>query len=183
MTPANVKRGRITNFRTGNWIEFLLNPASISEKKSANFAEDDLPGGADSLLRWMSGKCNVITVTLQLDGEIGIRRRGQNLVNTAQGDSPGNVGYSVAAEIEWYEHFLYPVSPEQPGSKRAPDKVIFSFGRRYKKTLCTVCDFDLQVTEFSPELDPTKATISLTLKRVETVQRFAHQIFSFNGES
>lgn len=195
MQHPKVKRGRFTNYRTGVFIEFLYNPDRITDRKGVNLIVDPIPGQSDALVRFASGRENNISFTLKLCGESSLRRRGINFLNGAVAEKPVSVAtttYSIAGEIEWFRSFEHPVDPELPlraafstSSSRlksddrfgGPDLVVFTFGRLYQGVLCAVESVDVDIHEFSPELDPTKADLSIALKRVVTENRFAHTIY------
>jgi hypothetical protein len=181
-TQPNVARGRITNYRTGDFVNFHLNPSAINEKKGVNLVEDSIPGGSQGLLRWASSKTGVITFSLDLDAEISLRKRGRNMINFAEDDTVDDTQrYSVDAECEFFTAFQFPVDPAILGRSAEPDKALFTFGRAFAGVLCVVESVDIAYREFSPTLCTTKAKVDLTLKRyaVETV--FANQVYDYQG--
>lgn len=175
-----VARGRLTNYRTGNYVEFLYNPTSISKKQGVNLSEDNLPGSSDPLVHFASGKARSVTFSLQLCGESSLRLRGANLTNAIEADveEDPTETLSIAGEIEFYESFTYPVDPELPGSDGGCDKLVFTFGRTIRHFLCVMEELDVNVTQFTPSLQPYRATLNLTLKRVATETTFADRVFA-----
>lgn len=183
-TSPKVKRGRFTNYRTHAFVEFLYNPTTIKEKPGVNLSSDDIPGASDPLLRFASGKGRPIAFDVQLCGESSLRRRGSNMINAAHNEDAvnGDGGYSIAAEIEFFEQFTYPTDPALGGTG-APDLVVFTFGRRYRGILCTMEDLDIDVFEFDPDLNPTRANLSVSLKRYVTRTIFSNEIYLPFGAS
>lgn len=188
---TRVARGRITNARTLNFIDFMLNPDTIREKKGSNFSEDAIPGMSDPKQGWNSGKVSLISFQLKLDGDISLRQRGVNLLNGAEASVPlseATTTLSVAAEIAFFESFQFPVDPGLPfasgagfaGGRRTggPDKVVFTFGQRYPGVLCWLDVEDIELQVFTPELAPTVATLSLTLRRISDKTRYANSIWA-----
>lgn len=191
-TPPKVQRGGLTNYRTNIGVPFLYNPAAIEEKKGVTWAEDPVPGTSDPLLRFASGKASVISFQLELCGESSIRRRGVQIINYASaqdenyvaselarasadplGDGP-QPSYSVDGEIEFFESFQFPTDPAEGGSG-APDLAVFTFGRRYPGVLVVVEDVAVNLTEFTPNLLTSRATLGITLKRYVIGSRTSSQ--------
>lgn len=169
-TAPKVRRGRMTNFRTGRFLTFVYNPPSIEEKKSANLVIDAIPGDGDPLVRWASGGPNHIRMDLNVDGDGRLRRGGAQLFNGAKGVnefpiSDASKTYSIAGEIEFFEQFLHPVSQNVRGGTGAPDDIIFTMGRRYQGVRCTMVDVDIRIIEFDSELNPSKAHIKIAMVR------------------
>jgi Contractile injection system tube protein len=175
MEDPRVKRGRITNKRTANYVEFLYNPTSISDKKGNNWVEDASPNQAHPLIHFASGKVRNITFTLNLCGESRIRRSGATLTNGAFADDDPT-SMSIAGEIEYYQSLEYPVDPKLPGSTGGPDLVLFSFGRRYNALECAM-EVGVDESEYDPNLNPTRAALQISLKVVKAAQEYAHDVW------
>src|SRR5262249_13192662 len=122
----------------GNFLTFLYNPQTVTEKKGSNITEDPIPGFSDPLLRWASGKVRVITFELDLDGESRIRRTGVNLGNAAANEPIDPKGLSIQGEIEFFRSLEYPVDPSLPGADGGVDKVLFYMGSTYPGVLAIV---------------------------------------------
>lgn len=183
LAGAKVKRGRLTNARTGTFLEFLYNPTEVSESMGVNMSEDNLPGASDPLIHFASGKVRQISFKLDLCGESSLRFRGVNLINAAKNDvKPPDGTYSIAGEIEFFQSFTFPVNPKFPGADGGNDKAVFTLGRLWDGVLVAVVDVNLKVTEFTPDLEPSRATIDLTLKRVVTETVFADRHFTQSYE-
>jgi len=196
-TAAKVKRGSLVNYRTGDTLEFDLNPSDVKVTQSASIAEDNIPGFADPLLRWISGKAKKVSFSLQNDGDIRVRR-GRKFANAAtmvESAAPATVGtgkntefkedpegYSIAAYLEFLDHFLYPANPTfseggDAGRNLGADLVIFNFGSYFRGGLYVVEDVNHDIIEFSPELLPTKAKSDIVLKEYVIENTWAHDIF------
>jgi len=186
MERPQVARGRVTNARTRNFVEFMLNPSSIKETKGSNFVENPTPGFSDPKQDWASGKVSTIKFDVDLCGETGLRIRRANLTNGAFPDKTlqeAATTYSIAGEIEFFESFMFPVDPELAtrgiGGRKVggPDKAIFTFGRRYQGVVCWL-EVDVDISEFTPELDPSRAKLGFVLRRISDTNRFAHTVWS-----
>lgn len=179
-TSDPVVRGRLTNARTGVSLGFLFNPTSIKDAGgAANIAEDAIPGFSDTLVRWLSGKSKPISFVIRLDGTESLRLRGGNLGNAAQRGRPDEAeSFSIAGEIAFFESFAFPVDPDLPGATGGADNVIFSFGSRYRRVLCAMEVGEIEITDFTPQLDPHRATIPIVLRRIVHEQRWAHDVWA-----
>jgi len=182
-SAPKVRRGRLTNQRNGEAVPFLYNPTSIKEKLPVNYVEDNIPGASDPLISFASGGAKEISFTLTLCGESSLRRRKGQILNAARGDVEILSGddFSIAGEIDFFRQFAYPTDPKDSQADGAPDRVVLTFGRLYDGVVCTIHNIDLDITEFSPGLDPTKATVALTMKRYVTKSVFSNQIFLRGG--
>jgi hypothetical protein len=178
-SSRKVRRGRITNARTTESLEFLYNPTSINEKLGATYVSDDIPGGSDPLLTFASGKAKVVTFSLQLCGESSLRRRGKQITNDAlRGFDPKVTPYDITGEIEFFKQFCYPTDPNvQQRANGGPDRLLLSFGRVFQAVPCLLEDLDVDMTEFTPDLDPSRAVLKLTLKRYVTETVYSHQVW------
>lgn len=194
LTAGKVQRGRLTNLRTGEGMSFALNPSTIRLAGGSHIAEDAIPGFSDPLLRWMSGKTKTISFTLFHDGEITLRVKGNQFVNNAKTTSEGQPpktwgagentafvddpqGYSIAGALEFLDSFQYPVDPEEPGSDGGADRLVLSFGSYLRGVVCVLDTLSHEITEFDPDLNPTKAKSDITLKRYVIENVYAGKIW------
>jgi hypothetical protein len=158
-----VKRGRLTNARTAAFVEFAINPSSFKAGNGVNLSEDGIIGTSHPLIRFASGKARTLSFSIQLDGEMTLRRRfpvGNKVVSPFTGDDIRT--YNIEGELAFYRSFTFPVAPEDGGGL---DKAIFNFGTYCKNVKCWVEDVSEDVTQFSADLDPVAATVRLSLKR------------------
>ena len=202
-TAVPVKRGRITNARTTEYMEFSLNPTSIKAGVGSNLANDNIPGGSDPLLRWMSGKGRTISFDLQLDGDITLRVMGNQMANGANQDAyvPATWGsgkgtpvgatfssYSVVGAMAFLDQFCFPVNPDEDGSdfdgsRGGPDRFIFTFGSYFRQVVCIMKDVSHEIEEFDPDLNPTKCKSSITFARYITDTQWASDVWSPAGRT
>jgi len=183
-TPK-VKRTRVTNYRTGVYWVFLYNPDRITEKKGSNLVIDPIPGYGDPKVTWASGKPNIIDFSVILCGESRLRRSGTQLFNGAKGVAEFPLDqhddtYSIAGEIEFFEQFQYPIEEGlgTAGDTRGePDLLVFTHGRRYQSVLCAVGDVNIDIFEFDPDGNPTRAKIDMQLVRKLEKSRWAHEVW------
>lgn len=176
-TAGKVERGRITNYRTTEFLEFTYNPHTIHSKGGSNLAEDAIPGFSDPLIRWASGKTKTISFSLELSGEGTLRRSGVPFRNYAEGQSDEIDSFSVNGEIAFLQSFTYPTDPALPGGSAAPDLLIFRFGPRYPGVLCVMESADDEIIEWSPKLEPVRAKVQITLKRIQNTNQYANTIW------
>lgn len=196
-TGPKVVRGRLTNERTLATLQFGLNPTSIKVTQGANLAEDMIPGSSDPIARWMSGKGTVLSFQIVTDGEINLRTlglqmgNGSNTVETAPrtwGAGPGQVAlatdqfsYDISGTLEFLDQFMNPVDPSLPGANGGPDRVVLSFGAYLRRVICVVHDLEHDITEWSPDLAPVKATTTIKLRVYETKSTYAHLVWTEDG--
>lgn len=175
-----VARGRLTNARTGDFVEFLFNPEEINDDKGTHLLIQTLPGQGEPLVRWLAGKERTISFKLLIDGAESLRRRGVNLLNGAIPEEYGveraTNTYSIAAELEFFRQFLYPVDLSETPEADA-DQAVFTFGRMYPAVRCYVAEAPIRITQFSVDLDPVRAEISLKLTKVANRQVYSNEIF------
>jgi hypothetical protein len=169
------KRGRLTNYRTAAFIDFLYNPSNIKDKKGVNLSEDAIPGYSDPLIRFASGKTNIISFTLDIDGESSRRFRGNPFPAV---DATTDDSFTIEGELAFYEQFMFPTNPDDNGADGAPDRAVLTFGPRFPGVLCAVDDVDFDIVEFGRSLEPTKAKVHIVLKRLVFGTRFANTIWT-----
>lgn len=167
-------RGHIINERTSALYEFNINPNEVQEDKGSHISDDPIPGFSHPKLDWAAGKTASIHLTIDLDAEMTFRVRGVAFFNRADtGYDPDQ--YTVRNEIAFFEHFQFPGKPELGG--RGADIALLTWGSRYSATACLVDDVKVHITESSPEGEPTKAKITMVLKRVIDDNVFAEDVF------
>lgn len=181
-----IRRARFSNYRTGLSQEVMYNPTKIKENKGANLIITPIPGLADPMVDWASGKVSSIAMKLRFDGEIRLHRRGQpgaQLLNGAKGiaeiplDRAGET-YSIAGEIEFFEQFDFPVQQGMASGQRGePDLLVFTWGRRYQGVLCQMQNLSIDIYEWSPAGDPVKAELTFALVRKVLTSRWSHDVW------
>jgi hypothetical protein len=178
-SAPKVKRGRLTNYRTANFVEFTLNPTQIRDSKGNNMVEQGIPGFSDPFVMWASGKARVISFDLDLCGETRLRTIGNQLTNGASNSNNPETafGLTINGELEYYMSMEYPVDPTLPGSDGGPDKFVFTYGGLYRAVLCFV-SVNVVSTEYDPNLDATRGTVSVTLTRLTDKTIYAHEVWS-----
>lgn len=184
MDPVPITKGRLTNIRTGVFVAFLYNPASIKKSRGINLHSDPLPMTSDPLIRWMSGGDTNVSFTIELCGESSLRFRGANIVNSRESDveeDPGST-LGVDGELEWLESFTYPVDPSLPGSKGGADLLVFSYGRAFRHYTCAMAGFEVTYKQFTPDGRTMRASVGLQLRKVETRTVFSDEIYSAGYE-
>lgn len=163
LTRTPVTRGRLTNKRTGEVMEFPLNPETIQWKKGSNYVTDPVPGRSHPRHHWMSGKEEQVSFLLRLDGEVSQRVLGINLQN-ALNPSITSQPHSVQGEIDFCRALDLPTS-KQAGGDGATDVVVFNFGPMFRNWEATVEVTPINLMEFDPNLEATRAEVSVVLTR------------------
>lgn len=160
-----ITKGRITSVRTRTFREFMFNPTEISRTDGWAWGHHGVPGVSHPVISGGHGKGRMITFTVYLDGDRGRSDKRQRFPNTdAVGDSSAQP-LDVTDDINWYRQFTYPV-PVQANSlrDRGPSRIILSFGPLFPGVECVVHDVNTQVVQWTPFLEPQRATIQLHLE-------------------
>lgn len=173
-SPAHF-RGRITNARTAAVYEFVINPNEVSEHKGAYIEEDPIPGFSDPKLGWAGGKTAIVKLHVDLDAEMTHRLRGAAFFNRVDA-SYDSEEFTVRNEIAFFEHFQYPSRGDRAYGNGA-DIALLTFGSRYQGDSFYVDDIEIKITEWSPDGEPTRASVDLTLKKVVDTSIFSEDIF------
>lgn len=182
-SPNKVSRASITNFRTADKMEFSLNPSSVKETKGDPWAIDGIPGTSDPKLAFGSGKVSTIKFSLNVDAEVTLRRRGVPFGNGASVSRPmSQKSYSVAGEIAFLESFTFPADTAE-GGNGAPDTLIFRMGSRYPGIVCLMATCDIDITQFTPQLEPARAKLDITLYRYVFENRVSSVIWRPDGNN
>lgn len=182
MSDGLVSRARITNYRTGQFVELSLNPGEVGKKLGSEITSESSPGRSDPMKKWASGKGTDVDFTILVHALAHYEKFGIQIINEAQNDFLQDAeGWSIAGQLEFYEAFHFPSDPDLPGGTGGGDFLVFTMGRYFRsaKYLCT--DLDIKIKEWNEDLDPTMAEVSFKITRVEEEQRFSNQIFSFQG--
>lgn len=175
-----IKPARLTNLRTGDFLTLLYNPPSAQLKKGSNWGEEPTPGFSDPQIAWASGKVATVGFSLILCAESRLRFSGANLGN---GLSPYTTedqatAVDITGEINLLQSFEMPVDPGLPGSDGAPDRLVFNYGPLFRGVVCWLYSLDIDVTAFSAEGAPVRASASITLARKYDQNRYASDVWT-----
>ncbi len=155
-TAPRVTKGRLTDYRSGTFKEFSINPSSIKEGRSIEIEKMLPPGMSHSVLQPGGGQSKPISFTLFLDADIGYRAR-----RRAQ-----PVPMDISEEIAWYESHTFPEGGARLGD---PDSsfplLLFTFGKRYQGVMVLMAECTIEITKLTPELTPMSAKLDITLER------------------
>lgn len=169
-TRSRVTKGRLTDYLTGTFREFSLNPSEIQDTRGVTFASSPVPGISHPASQGGSGSERSITFTLRLDGEVGYRdRRRIRAVNNALNEAGGasresEIPLDISDELNWYRHFTYAEGNATLGSPRSMfPLVIFTFGTFYQGVLCELRQCDISILQLTPRLEPMRADVAITL--------------------
>lgn len=148
-------------------VTFQFNPASISDNKTANYADraSTLSGNAPGKV-YTGGGHRTITFDLKLHG----LEQGSNVLN------PTAIDNGISTELAKLRSFLYPKADAwgtlgsllgSSSGKRlaAPPTGFFGFGTRLLE--CVVTDIKITETQFNSRLAPVRADVTVTLDVIE----------------
>ena len=144
-------KGRITTLNSSESRSFMFNPTEISDNKSVMWATVPIHGGSHPATQYGAGGERQWAFQLWLDGDRGQVARGVDRLH-------------IADEIRWYRSLLYPENLDNSTfPKGNPQLVLFSLGAYVTSALCEVRQADVQVTYFTPAMDPVRATVDMLL--------------------
>lgn len=162
MAGAKVK-GHITVPDRSLTKYFMFNPAEVTDTKGVDWGTLKVPGASHPVYQSGAGGDRSISFDLFLDGD-----RGRYKSTPAPVGEVG--GLDISREIEFYQSLLYPGRIELDSMEAmAPYMVLFTFGVLYTAVPCLVFKADVRITDFTSDLAPMRAVISLELK--ETIER------------
>lgn len=184
MTPVDYVKARLTNFRTGSFIQLLFNPTTISYDRKVNISDDPLPMMSDPLVRWASGGSTTVSFAVELCGESSLRLRGANLVNAleAEVEEEPTETLGVDGELEWLNSHTYPVDPSLPGARPGPDLLIFSYGRAFRYFAGVLDGLTVTHKYFTADGRTMRASTQIKLRKVETSTTYADRVYSAGYE-
>lgn len=171
-------RGSITNVRTGYFYRFELNPQPVDDPWGANMAEDPIPGFSDPYLRFASGKLKTVSFKLFMDGEITIRKFGQQFGNGLQPQRDLQNSYSISGAVEFFQSLTQPTDPTESGADGGLDRCVFAYGSHWAAVQCFVKEANFSCTMLDVNLEPIKGTMHLRLDRVVDTNTYSNQIWS-----
>lgn len=164
--PPTPLRGRLTVIATGVVKVFMFNPSSVADSKSPEYGWQSPVGASHPVPQWGAGGKRTISFDLHLDGDRGQLARGGNTLD-------------ISDEIRFYQSLLYAQQYDNGFAAVSPSKVLFTMGTLYQGVECVVEKADPKITQFTPRMEPIRATISLTLS--ETVKRSKTAADILNG--
>lgn len=135
--------GSLVDTVTGEVFEFTYNPASVGVTEGAEYAEMQVQGVHHPRYQYAGGKGRVLNFSLTLYGPHG--------------------GRSVREQVNWLRSLAYPDLEIDAVPHRPPHRVILNLGQLYRRLVCVVVDTNHTWQEFTPELEPIKAEVALTL--------------------
>ena len=160
--PANVK-GRFTLYDSEESRDFMFNPNMIVDGKPATFGVVSIGGSSHPIYQFGSGDEHAISFELYLDGDRGRVGKVRDTL-------------SIADDLNWYKSLTYPDTYNNGIAAVAPQKVLWTFGNYATSVLVIVVSAQINVTMFTPDLDPVRATIAIELKEIVTRYRTAADI-------
>lgn len=169
-SPPTPTRGRITVLSRGITQELMFNPPTVSDNKAVTYGVIPLPGASHPVLQYGSGGERIINFTVYLDGDRG--RYGR------LGTSRGTL--SVDDLIRFYQSLLYPGEFDVLDFTAVyPSLVSFTMGPLYNGIICVVKSAPVNVTFWTPKMEPVRATINLQLSEVVQRSKTANDVFPF----
>lgn len=144
-----VTKGYFINTMDGTKLQFQYNPEKFSDKQQVNYAQIKSPGMSYPRFQYIGGEARSINFDLFLDATDWPRADIEN--------SP----------IRQTINFLNNFTPDANSGSQftQPPTLIFGFGWFVKE--CLFVQFDTDYELFTPELQPLRATLHLTLTLIQ----------------
>jgi hypothetical protein len=149
---------RIVNVRTRFAHEVMVNPATVSFGHGWNFGSHTPHGMSHPVISGGTGSEGTISFQLVVDGERG--RLDQRRAGVS-----GSL--SIKYELDYYESLTLPEEPPADAAAGvaaggSPPRLILTLGTLFRRIEVRCTSFSANVTLFSPQLDPIRATIDLS---------------------
>jgi hypothetical protein len=155
---------------TGEVWQFMFNPPTLRDQKGLALPDQPVPGMSHPVTQYAGGGARMVSFELYLDGDRGRVGQGQgSLQNRAQASSDASLpgSKSIENEIKFWQSLRYPSRTEGLGLPDIrPPRVLFTFGTLFTGMLCQVDRCEVNVTYWTVNLEPMKATLDVALKEV-----------------
>ncbi len=164
MAGAQLTKGRIVLPTSRASHEFMFNPTEVKTGHGWEWGKHSPPGMSHKVLSGGVGTDEMISFKLIVDGDRGraSKRRG--------GDAGGvnGTGFDVSDELNFFRSLTFPTQPvaARNGSYvtgGSPPSFVLSLGTMFTKTECVAETIEIEVTAFTPQLEPLRATIEIKL--------------------
>lgn len=131
-------KGYIKNLSTGGIKKFIYNPSSFGTSRNVDYVEISAPGSSYPHFQYARGENKTVKLDLFLKDING-------------------------GETKSYVSFLEELVPKEDSTSKfkKPPLVLFAFGSFIEK--CILTGLNVEYEEFDTSLNPTQATVSLSL--------------------
>lgn len=147
-------RGRLTIPDRGVSKTFMFNPPNMSDSKGVNYGSIQVPGASHPVYQYGSGGERIISFALYIDGDRG--RFGR--------EETGRQTLSIRNDLNFYRSLTYPSEFNTLGFDAVyPPIVLFNFGPMFNNVPCIVKVANYVVNYWTPELEPVRGTVNITL--------------------
>lgn len=167
-----IKKGYIVNRRTGKMHPFMFNPTEIGREDAWEWAEHKVPGASHPILSGGTGGGRSISFTLYFDGDRGrsdLREKGPSTRDNKPVAAGNPLSLDISDELSFYQSYTYPHVPADLYKDRGPDRLVLNYGTFFKGIECVMTTCAINITAFTPMLEPMRATVRLILK--ETIRK------------
>jgi hypothetical protein len=144
-----VTKGYLINTQNNAKINFQYNPEKFNDKQSVNYSQIKSPGMSYPRYQYVGGEVRQVSFELFLD---------------ATGWSRDDMDNSpIRGMINYLNNF----TPDANSGSQftAPPTLIFGFGWFVKE--CVLTNFDTDYQMFTPDLQPLRAIVTLTLSLIQ----------------
>lgn len=137
-----VLKGYLKNNVTGGFMEFLYNPESMNYNRAIRFSTISSPGNSYPVFQYVGGDAKSYSIDLFLFDKSGDNK--------------------VTEHIKFIEALCPPAQAYTPFKK--PPTFILAYGRI--ADICLLESYDVSETAHDKNLNPTIATVKLSIKKV-----------------
>lgn len=141
MARDKVQKAYILNNKTKKTMQFQYNPEEFTDSIGVNFAPLESPGMSYPMFQYIGGKAREVTFELFLDAY----------------EDPARL--KVTKPIAFLNSFLPTADSGKTFSP--PPTLTFAWGWFVKN--CILVDMQIRYTQFDTHLQPTRATVAITL--------------------
>lgn len=141
----SLTKGILKDYETAEFLEFSMNPATISDSKNNTFAIIESPGRSHPFIQWSNGGKRIVGFKLKFfrtENESEVRRK-----------------------VRWLQSLQYPEYSSDGRLLAGPHKVLFLFGNTFGSDQKWIVEsVQVQYGElWSKKLEPYSAEVDISL--------------------
>lgn len=184
-------KGKLSVIGTREVFTFMANPNELKHARGVNYPTKVVPGMSSVPFQFVNGSAEYVQFQLFLDGDRGrlnnvARPQNTRRFSFARELEPTIVvaaakSKSVRSDVDFLLSLTYSVNPNGTTYEEvAPPELLFTFGETYQGERCVITECNPTFTRFNVNLQPTLATVAITLMLI--VDRSKSRSDVFTGE-
>jgi len=171
LNPLKRAKGSIYMTQSRRVIRFMFNPTSIGGDHSWAWGSQTIPGRSHPHKAGGSGGDENFGMALWLDGDRGRSDFRQKSSGFDQDLIVGDTALSIEPELNDLRSLTLPHDPDLQGAHGEPEMVILRLGRTIPGRVCVVNSVSWNVTMFTKDLAPYKATVDVSFSVFEELNQ------------